>query len=121
MSFSRSGPRTVNSVGKCHFGEWHLYTTNHSQDAWKKLVVDDVQDIIVPDSYIRIVRDNITPENREYMIFFHGEAKFLSEHFKRFKPEYENAFTRLKFEDIQAAKDYVDQFIERLNNLLVFI
>jgi len=121
MSSSKNGPRTVNSVGKCHFGKWYLYTTDLSQDAWKKLVVDDEQGIIVPDSYIRIVRDNKTPSNREYMIFFHGEARFLSEHFKSFKPEYEGPSTRLKFEDIQAAKDYVDQFIERLNNLLVFI
>lgn len=121
MSSSKSGPRTVNSVGKCHFGEWHLYTTNHNQDAWKKLVVDDAQGIIVPDSYIRIVRNNVTPETREYMIFFHGEARFLDEHFKNFKPEYEDATTRLKFEDIRAAKDYVDQFIERLNNLIAFI
>jgi len=121
VSSSKSGPRTVNSVGKCHFGKWHLYTTDFSQDAWKKLVVDDEQGIIVPDSYIRIVRDNKNPANREYMIFFHGEARFLSEHFQRFKPEYEGPSSKLKFEDIQAAKDYVDQFIERLNNLLVFI
>jgi len=119
VSFSKSGPRIVNSVGKCHFGEWYLYTTDLSKDAWKKSVV--MEDCITPDSYIRIVRDNKVPENREYLIFFHGEARFLSEHFKSFLPEYDGPLTRLKFEDIQAAKDYVDQFIERLNNLIAFI
>lgn len=133
MSFSKNGPgqvvkrskpeydRTVNSVGKTHFGKWYLYTTDFNKDAWKKDVVDDAQGIIVADSYIRIVRDNTTPENREYMVFFTGEARFLIEEFKKFLPEYEGPFTRLKFTDIQAAKDFVDRFLVRLNNLLVFI
>ena len=121
MSSSENGEsRIVNSVGRTHFGKWYLYSTALKEDAWKKAVVDE-HGIMVPDSYIRIVRDNKDPENREYLIFFAGESRFLAEQFKSFKPEYEGPFTRLKFEDIQAAKDFVDKFIQRLNNLIIFI
>jgi hypothetical protein len=123
VSSSKSGPRTVNSVGKCHFGKWHLYTTTEKEDAWKKNVVDDDQGIIVPDSYIRLIRFNLDVPNQKfgYSIFFCGEARFLTEHFQTFQPTYENYQSRLEFDSIQAAKDYIDRFIERLNNLLVFI
>lgn len=92
-------------------------------DAWKKPVVDPIQDIMVVDGYIRIIRQNIDVASQkfEYSIFFVGEANFLREHFKSFRPEYEDHTTKLEFESIQAAKDYIDKFIERLDNLIAFI
>jgi len=123
MSFSRSGQGAVNSVGKCHFGKWYLHQTSEKMDAWKKPVVDPIQDIMVVDGYIRIIRQNIDVASQkfEYSIFFVGEANFLREHFKSFRPEYEDHTTKLEFESIQAAKDYIDKFIERLDNLIAFI
>jgi hypothetical protein len=123
VSSSKSGPRTVNSVGKTHFGKWYLYTTAEKEDCWKKAVVDDDQGIMVPDSYIRLIRFNMDVPNQKYgySIFFCGEARFLTEHFQKFQPAYENYQSRLEFDSIQAAKDYIDRFIERLNNLIAFI
>lgn len=124
MSFSRSGQeRTVNSVGKCHFGKWFLYRTTEKEDMWRKPVVNDEQGIIVSDSYIQIRRINVSPEDREYgyRIWFSGDARFLREHFGSFYKGYQDHDSECFFDDIQAAKDYIDRFIDRLNKLLVFI
>ncbi len=118
MSSSENGAnRTVNSVGKTHFGKWLLYQTSEKEDRWRKNVVDDAQGIIVADSYIMIVRNNINTRERvfTYRLLFAGDARWLKEH-------YESIFgVALNFKDIQDAKDQVDRFIERLNNLLAFI
>lgn len=124
MSFSRSGPDpVVNSIGKIQFGKWYLHSTSEQSDVWKKPLLNE-EGYVRTDEYIRIIRYNIDLPKQKfvyYNIFFTGEAKFLREHFKSFKPEYEDHSTQLEFKDIQAAKDYVDQFIERLKNLLAFI
>jgi hypothetical protein len=124
VSFSRSGPDpVVNSIGKIRFGKWYLYNTSEKSDTWKKPLLNE-EGHVRTDEYIRIIRYNIDLPSQEfvyYNILFTGEAKFLREHFRSFKPEYEDYATKLEFKDIQAAKDYIDKFIERLNKLLVFI
>ncbi len=118
MSSSENGAkRTVNSVGKTNFGKWFLYQTSEKEDKWRKDVVDDNQGIIVPDSYIMLVRNNINISERvySYRLLFAGDARWL-------KPHYESVCgTTLKFNDIQDAKNQVDRFLDRLNKLIVFI
>lgn len=126
MSSLKSGPqstvdRTVNSVGNCHFGKWHLQQTTIKEDLWRKPEVNDEQGIIVADSYIQIRRVNHSKEERDYRIWFSGNCHWLREHFKRFYPEYQDHDTAFKFDDIRAAKDYIDRFIERLDKLKAFL
>lgn len=118
MSSSKNGEkRTVNQAGKTHFGKWFLYQTSEKEDRWRKNVVNDEQGIIVADSYIMLVRNNINVREGiyTYRLMFAGDARWLKEH-------YESIYgVELKFDDIQHAKDQVDRFIDKLNNLIAFI
>lgn len=109
--------RTVNQAGKTHFGKWYLSSTSEKEDRWRKDVVDDDQGIIIADSWIMLIRNNIDAKERifTYRLQFAGDARWLKEH-------YESIYgVDLKFNDIQQAKDQVDRFIDRLNKLIVFI
>lgn len=118
MYSSKSGEkRTVNSVGKTHFGKWYLSQTSEKEDRWRKDVVDDDQGIIIADSWIMLIRENIDARNGvyNYRLQFAGDARWLKEH-------YESIYKTVpKFDNIQSAKDHVDHFIFKLNKLIVFI
>lgn len=109
--------RTVNQVGKTHFGKWFLYRTSEKEDTWKKPVVDDEQGIIVADSYIMLLRTNISLYEKVYCLSFTGAAYWLKEHYESI---YGNA-DEMKFDNVQCAKDQIDHFIVKLDKLLVFM
>lgn len=119
MSSSENGPPegTVNSVFDLHFDKWKLCRTSEKEDTWRKRVID------ITDSYIQIRRVNIDGLRREfeYHIYFAGATHKLREPFKKFHTEYVDHDSTLLFGEVQAAKDYIDRFIERLNNLKAFL
>ena len=115
----------ANSVGKIYFGKWFLNSTTDKMDKWKKKVVDptDYRKYHLHDSYILITRNNINYSiaNCIYNIYFSSDLHFLEEHFKSFYPEYSSYDSELHFNDIQDAKDRIDKFLQRLDNLKAFI
>lgn len=113
---------TANRIGNIHFGKWFLYATAEKDDVWRKPVIDE-KGIILFDNYIQIMRINVNVKLNifVYHVLFAGKASFLRNYFKAVQPTYESHISNLEFLNIQAAKDCVDQYIERLNNLIIFI
>jgi hypothetical protein len=122
MSSLKSGPPkpvdAVTKVGNVQFGKWLLYRTTEKEDIWHKPMANS--NTSGYDNYIQIRRINHSASEREYHVWFFGQTYFLREHFKLFYPEYEDHDTPFVFTDIQAAKDYVDRFLDRLDKLMVF-
>ncbi len=98
----------MKKIGKLEIDEWYLDKTSLLKDIWKRRDIDDMDSFII----LERIRTS-TSDQFIYEIRFTGTANFLELYLKQ--------YNNLQFDNVQAAKDYVDKFLDRIGLLTAFL